>query len=221
MINAVFFDLDGTLYDRDALAARLVAEQYEAFARELISVPRETFVRRALEMDDHGHGEKSEGYALLVREWGLPAALGEWLVEYFWTSYDRHCALSDDARDTLEALRAGGKKLAVITNGGAARQRQKLAALGLADAFDAVLISGAEGVRKPEAEIFRRALARCRVGAAETVFVGDHPQADIVGALGAGLTAIWKYVPYWKLESPNVPVVHRLRDVLPYCLDPE
>jgi putative hydrolase of the HAD superfamily len=221
MINAVFFDLDGTLYDRDALAARLVAEQYDAFARELMSVPRETFVRRALEMDDHGHGEKSEGYARLVREWGLPAALGEWLVEYFWTSYDRHCTLSDDARDTLAALRASGKKLAVITNGGAARQRQKLAALGLADAFDAVLISGAEGVRKPEAEIFRRALERCRVSAAETVFVGDHPQADIVGALGAGMTAIWKHVPYWKLESPHVPVVHRLRDVLPYCLEPE
>ncbi|HZF27576.1 MAG TPA: HAD family hydrolase [Gammaproteobacteria bacterium] len=218
MIEAVFFDLDGTLYDRDALAAALVGEQYDAFARDLAAVPKDVFVRRALEMDDHGHGEKSEGYARLVREWGLPAALAEWLVEYFWTSYDRHCTLSDDTRETLATLRAHGKKLAVITNGGAARQAQKLAALGLADALDAVLISGAEGVRKPDAEIFRRALERCRVGAAETIFVGDNPEADIAGALGAGLGAIWKHVPYWRLESPGVPVVHSLREILPLCL---
>jgi len=154
-----------------------------------------------------------------VREWSLPAPLAEWLVEYFWTNYDRHCALSEDTRTTLAALREHGKKLAVITNGGAARQRQKLVALGLADAFDAVLISGAEGVRKPDAEIFRRALERCRVDAAAAVFVGDHPDADIVGALGAGLRAIWKYVPYWTPSSPGVPVVHSLRDILPYCLE--
>jgi FMN phosphatase YigB (HAD superfamily) len=32
MIKAVFFDLDGTLYDRGALLERLAAEQYDAFA---------------------------------------------------------------------------------------------------------------------------------------------------------------------------------------------
>jgi putative hydrolase of the HAD superfamily len=218
MIEGVFFDLDGTLYDRDALVATLVSDQYDAFARDLAGVPKETFVRRALEMDDHGHGEKAEGFARLVREWGLPAPLAEWLVEFFWASYDRHCVLSDDTRDTLAVLRGRGKKLAVITNGGAARQRQKLTALGLADAFDAVLISGAEGVRKPDAEIFRRALERCRVDAASTVFVGDHPEADVVGALGAGLKAIWKRVPYWTLASPGVPVVRTLREILPHCL---
>ena len=35
MIRAVFFDLDGTLYDRDAAILRMAEEQFEAFREEL------------------------------------------------------------------------------------------------------------------------------------------------------------------------------------------
>ena len=87
------------------------------------------------------------------------------------------------------------------------RQRRKIAALGLADAFDAILVSEEEGVRKPEAELFRRALARRGVAAHEALFVGDHPVADVVGAYRAGLKVAWKFVPYWPPIVADAPVI--------------
>jgi putative hydrolase of the HAD superfamily len=64
--------------------------------------------------------------------------------------------------------------------------------LELAPLFDTILISDAEGISKPDRQIFDRALERLNVTAAQAVFVGDHPAVDIAGARGAGMRAIWK-----------------------------
>ena len=152
--EAVLFDLDGTLYDRDRLVAALVGDQYDAFSDELVGVTRERYVAAVLAMDAHGHGEKSAGYPRVVGDLGLEPPLADRLLEHFWAHYDDYCELSEDTRLTLQTLRSRGIKLGVVTNGGAERQRRKIAALGLEPWFDAVLISEAEGVRKPDAEIF-------------------------------------------------------------------
>jgi putative hydrolase of the HAD superfamily len=214
VIKAVLFDLDGTLYDRDRLAAALFDEQYAAFAHELPGVSRERFLRDVIEMDDHGYGGKEVGYRALVHAWGLEVAIADRLVAHFRASYDGHCTLTDDVRQTLDELRRRGLKLAVITNGPSAMQRRKLAALGLEQLFAAILVSEEEGVRKPDAEIFRRALARLGVAPHEALFVGDHPVADIEGAHGAGLRTAWKYVPYWPPVVAVTPVIHDLSEVL-------
>jgi len=215
VIKAVLFDLDGTLYDRDAVAAVLFERQYAAFANDLDGVSRERFLRDVHAMDEHGHGNKDLGYPRLVREWGLEAALAARLNEHFWAQYDGLCTLADDTVRTLRALRERGKTLGVITNGQGARQRRKLTALGLAQSFDAVLVSQEEGVNKPDAEIFRRALQRCGVAAREALFVGDHPVADVEGAHRAGLKAVWKFVPYWPPVVLDAPVIHELSELLP------
>lgn len=215
MIKAALFDLDGTLYDRDVVAEALFEQQYREFASELGGVTREQFLRDAHEMDEHGHGEKEAGYEKIVRAWGLDAALAPRLVEHFWSTYDRLCVPSDATAQLLGELRQRGLKLGVITNGQSIRQRRKLTALGLEGCFDTILVSGEEGVRKPDAEIFRRALARCAVAANEAVFVGDHPVADVEGAHRAGMLAVWKFVPYWPPVITTAPVIHELRELLP------
>jgi putative hydrolase of the HAD superfamily len=214
VIKAVLFDLDGTLYDRDRLAVTLFDEQYAAFASELRGISRERFLRDVHAMDNHGHGVKETGYPAVVQAWGLDAALAGRLFAHFWDHFDDHCRLDADTRDTLAELRSRGMKLGVITNGPGVMQRRKLAVLGLDLTFDAVLVSDEEGVSKPDAEIFRRALARCGVAAHETLFVGDHPVADIEGAHGAGLHAVWKFVPYWPAVVAGVPQIRALSEVL-------
>ena len=79
-----------------------------------------------------------------------------------------------------------------VTDGDPAIQRGKLAALGLTDAFDVVVLSDELGRehRKPDPLPFRRAVTALGVDPARTVHVGDRPAKDVVGALAAGCVPV-------------------------------
>jgi putative hydrolase of the HAD superfamily len=80
----------------------------------------------------------------------------------------------------------------LVTDGEVTGQRRKLAALGLADAFDVVVLSDLAGRhrRKPHPAPFARALAGLGVPAGQVVMIGDRPDEDMAGALAAGLRAV-------------------------------
>jgi putative hydrolase of the HAD superfamily len=71
------------------------------------------------------------------------------------------------------------------------RLRGLLEDLGLADAFDAVIISAEVGLEKPDPRIFEHALQELDRSAGRAVHVGDTWEDDIVGARKAGMKAIW------------------------------
>lgn len=193
----MFLDLDGTLFDRDAAVRTLFAEQHGVFAPQLGDIEREPFIERLLELDAHGLGDKRATYGTLVRERGQNPALGERMLEHFYAIYHRHGSLFADAVATLAELRRRGLVLGVLTNGRTATQADKLQRLGLEPLVDVILISEREGLRKPGRRFFELALRRAGVLAADAWHVGDHPMADVAGASAAGLTAIWRRVPYW------------------------
>jgi putative hydrolase of the HAD superfamily len=214
MIRAVLFDLDGTLYDRDAVVAAVTHEQVETFRRRFGGVDRDALVARLLALDEHGYARRADVYRTLVAGMEVDAALAADLEAHFWDCYCRHCEFPQDAADTLRQLRASGRKLALVTNGPVAWQSRKLRTLGLDGYFDEVLISEAEGVAKPDPRIFARALERLGVVAGDAVFIGDHPDIDVAGAQDAGLAAVWKRVPYWELRRADVQVIDRISEVL-------
>ena len=219
MIQAVLFDLDGTLYDRDLLVQTLIEEQFDVFRKELGNVDRPSFIRRIVDLDAHGFGDKMEVYRLVEKEWLLSRELSDRLHSDFWSRYVRHCKVSEDTRITLEELRRHGRKLSVITNGKTNWQQQKLDSLGITPLFDTVLISEEEGLRKPDRAIFERALERLSVHAGDAMFVGDNPEADVAGSRTAGLVPVWKFVPYWKMNLKDVLTAHELVEILPHCLE--
>lgn len=63
--------------------------------------------------------------------------------------------------------------------------------LGLTPLFDVILISGDLGYRKPHPLVFRELVKHLRVPNNQIAFVGDDPEADVSGALQAGLQPIW------------------------------
>jgi hypothetical protein len=82
-------------------------------------------------------------------------------------------------------------RLALVTNGAACLQREKLEQSGLAGHFDAVVVSADVGVGKPDPAVFQRALSMLGARADEAVMIGDNLVRDVDGALAAGLRAVW------------------------------
>ncbi len=94
-----------------------------------------------------------------------------------WESYD-------DAVPVLEALRAAGIRVVVLSNVGF-DLTQTLARTGLADRVDGVVMSFEMGVVKPAPEIFERALDLLGLAAPEVLMVGDTwPDDGGAAALG-------------------------------------
>lgn len=82
--------------------------------------------------------------------------------------------------------------VALVTDGDPAIQRAKLAALGLAQAFDATVISDELGreFRKPNPAPFLAALEVIGVLPSRAVHVGDRPDKDVAGPHEVGMAAI-------------------------------
>lgn len=99
--------------------------------------------------------------------------------------------LFDDAVTTLETLQLMGVRLALVTNGAADIQRQKLARFELARFFDHVQIEGEHGFGKPEERAYVHALAALGVDAGDTWMVGDNLEWEVAAPQRLGIYGIW------------------------------
>ncbi|MEO6048081.1 MAG: HAD-IA family hydrolase [Candidatus Kapaibacterium sp.] len=81
--------------------------------------------------------------------------------------------------------------LGFITNGFADVQLARLKFMKLDHCFAHAIYSEEVGAPKPDPAIFRAALAAAGTSAERTLYIGDNFRCDIVGALDAGLRAIW------------------------------
>lgn len=217
MIRVVLFDLDGTLLDRAQSLSAFVDAQHER-TPALHTIPKEIFVSRFIELDARGHVWKDQVYQALAGEFGIVSCRWEELLRDYEENFGQSCVGFPHLHAMLRALREEGYRLGVVSNGREAFQMRVIGALGIQAYFDTVLISEAEGVRKPDPEIFRRALQRLGVRPEESVFVGDHPEADIAGARRAGLRTIWKRDLTWGEPTRYDAAVNGL-DELPAVLD--
>ena len=117
-------------------------------------------------------------------------ALATELGERFGVERRARCETFADAATALDAL-GQSHAIALVTNGASCLQREKLAASGLADRFDAVVVSGDLGAGKPDPAIFAHALRALGAAPGDAVMVGDNLAKDVDGALAAGLRAVW------------------------------
>jgi putative hydrolase of the HAD superfamily len=130
-----------------------------------------------------------EVYVTLLGRLGLPATdqIAERLYAEF-TDLANYRAFPD-VRPALERLHAAGLTLGVVSNFEEWLERL-LESLGLTGFFEVRVISGVEGVEKPNPRIFRLALERAGAEPEQSVYVGDHPTVDIEGAEAIGMLGI-------------------------------
>lgn len=97
--------------------------------------------------------------------------------------------VAEDAIVCMQRLRHAGVRVGVLSNWDT-RLRPLLAALGVMDALDVLVVSGECGCEKPDARIFAHTANKLGVRCAALLHVGDDEHDDIVGARAAGCQAL-------------------------------
>jgi REG-2-like HAD superfamily hydrolase len=128
-------------------------------------------------------------YSQLLEELGIPFEAG--IAELIYRTFTdlANYRLFDDVLPTLERLEAAGLALGVVSNFEEWLERL-LESLQVTRYFDVRVISGVEGVEKPDLKIFRLALDRIGVEPEEAVYVGDSVHFDVEPATAVGMLGV-------------------------------
>lgn len=205
-VRVLVFDLDDTLLDerpgRVAGRAALAASVRESapglpetrFA-DAYDRARVAFWRDA---EDHRRGRldlvaaRTEIVHRALRETGFEGEVdaGAASRRFFEAATAAQCLMAG-ALDVLGRARARYDRLVLLTNGARDAQTEKIERFGLAGWFDHVQIEGAFGLGKPEPEAFFHAVGAVGATSDEALMVGNNYEHDVLGALGAGLDAVW------------------------------
>ncbi len=107
---------------------------------------------------------------------------------------------------TLKKLKEMGLKLGIVTDAPKIKAWLRLTYLGIPDFFDIILAYGDFKEKKPSSEPFKMAMKKLKVKPEETIFVGDNPKRDIVGANKMGMVSVLgKYGLFKDLKLPKNP----------------
>ena len=129
-----------------------------------------------------------------LRQAGRPVPSGDFqqrLADRFSAYRNESMKLFPDAHDTIDALRARGVKLALITNGAGEYQRAKIVRFALTERFDHIQIEGEHGFGKPETRAYLHAMDALGVAAHDTWIVGDNLEWEVIAPQKLGIFSIW------------------------------
>lgn len=151
---------------------------------------REINLSRDLSLCDAWWDELGKAW---VKELGLPPEAadkaGAIAWKHIYSRDEESFQLYEDVVPTLEALKAQGHRLIVISNWDVSLHRF-LEVWGLTPFFEHVIASLEEGVEKPDPLLFQIAAERCGVQCEEMLHIGDDLVDDLQGARGAGFIGL-------------------------------
>ena len=202
---AILVDLDDTIITA-GLAAAAWAEVLVAFDGRFGGHGREAVHRAVTRAAEHywadperhrvGRHDIRAARREIVRQALEPLGCAEAVLcaevaEAFSDHRERATACFPGAVAALEALRARGMPLGLVTNGAAAVQRAKIERFDLARHFDHVLVEGEFGRGKPDPEVFRHLMDCFGTTPERTWVVGDNLEWEVVAPQRLGMRAVW------------------------------
>jgi putative hydrolase of the HAD superfamily len=231
----LFIDFDDTLYDTYGNAVIALRETFEHFQLERYFADPQVFYDAywTANIDlwsRYSKGEITRPY-LIVERFRRPLSAGEGLPvtedlclemsDVFLDYCSSKPGVVDGAHELMDFLRSQGYRMHMTSNGFHEVQYKKLAACGLRDYFDTIILSEDAGANKPSQQFFDYALKVSGADRETTLMIGDNLNTDILGALNAGIDAM--LVNRWNIDAKDIPptvtlVVKGLRDIKPFLL---
>jgi putative hydrolase of the HAD superfamily len=207
--RAMLIDMDDTIlsaYGRPEIAWNNVAAEFadefaplssQLVAAAVVDAGRKFWATAEagwrLKLAEARHEVVRGGFAALAAA-GRPALsldLATRLADRFTAYREEEMFIFPGAHDAIDALKARGVKLALVTNGAADTQRAKVERFALTHRFDHIQIEGEHGFGKPEERAYRHAMQALGVTAPETWMIGDNLEWEIVVPQRLGIYAIW------------------------------
>lgn len=225
-IKHVFFDLDRTLWDFESNSEATLKELFNEFQlSKKLGVSDNDFIheyKRVNEIfwQDYRLGKIQKEYLRYGRfETALShfgqsdKELASEIGDLYISRSPRKTGLVDGSIEVLEYLKPK-YQLHIITNGFEEVQHIKMESSGLSPYFQNIITSESAGAKKPSKVIFYHAEELTGALAHNSIMIGDHYDADIVGAIDSD----WKAVLY----EPNQPKaanggyihIHHLKELM-------
>ena len=223
MIRGISFDLDHTLYDRDATYEKMLPEFMQFFAKYLRDDVTPDEVLGTIQRCDRsgiyksGHWEGIYRDTLESRIFAQAPSYEVYYEQFIEKVYPSCMVLYDDTIPVIEQFRQNGYKVAILTNGPSVYQRTKIGIVSLDKYVDGILVGSELPSEKPNPIAFQSICKLMGCGLGEAVYVGDHPINDVDGARKAGMIPVWfRSVDIWFDSIPPSPYsVNRLGEIPP------
>ena len=204
MIQAVFFDLYGTLAGFHPDRFQIQAEACAQFGIEVTpegilrgyaladAFMAEQNATRPVRLLDRG--ERAVFFAEYERRVirGSGVDISREQADQIWRAVREipyQMRRFDDVLPTMDILMQQGLTLGLISNMNVSVDRM-VEEMGLSPYLDFAVTSGEVGVEKPHAPIFQEALRRSGAEAADAVHVGDQLTSDVQGAVNSGISPV-------------------------------
>lgn len=181
-IEAVIFDLGGVLIDwnRDHLYRQLIADDAE----------RSHFLREICSPEWNSRADAGEPFADLIAEQVRAHPERRELIEAYWLRWPEMCpGPFPETVEILETVINRGFEVYALTNWSAETLPRVEDRFPFLDWFDGIVVSGHEGVIKPDPEIFDRLSSRFGITPEAAVFIDDSP-FNVEGAAALGYVSI-------------------------------
>jgi putative hydrolase of the HAD superfamily len=200
----IFFDLDHTLWDFDTNAKETLSELYTLFKlEEIIHSPFDEFYKtylhhNAIMWDRYHKGFITTEELKWKRMWRTlidfkvgDEVLSKEMSAKFLEILPTKTILFDYTTEILDYLLDKKYILHLITNGFEKTQWSKLNNSNISKYFTEVITSETSSCIKPSKEIFEYAINKCGAQLHESIMIGDNLDADIQGAINAGMDNIF------------------------------
>ena len=227
----LFIDFDDTLYDTYGNAVIALRETFDYFQLKRYFSDPQVFYDSYWEANidlwsRYSRGEISRDN-LIVERFRRPLSEGKGIEvtkEFCLEVSDRFldfCSnkpgVVDGAHEVMDYLKKKGYRMHMTSNGFHEVQYKKLAACGLKDYFDNIILSEDAKYNKPSKAYFDYALKIAGAQSDSVLMIGDNLNTDILGALHAGLDAM--LFNRWQVDVSSVTpqptfVVDQLRDII-------